>query len=78
MYAYLLTDHLGNVRAVIAVSCSTPTIRLYTDYYPFGITINTGGNNDYRYGYQGNYVEKDGETNWIAFELRMYNSRIAG
>jgi RHS repeat-associated protein len=77
VYAYQLTDHLGNVRAVIAFSGATPTVRMYTDYYPYGMTIATGGTNDYRYGYQGNYAEKDGETNWNAFELRMYNSRIA-
>jgi RHS repeat-associated protein len=77
VYAYQLTDHLGNVRAVVALSGASPTVRMYTDYYPFGMTIITGGTNDYRYGYQGNYAEKDGETNWNAFELRMYDSRIA-
>ncbi len=31
---------------------------------------------DYRYGYQGQYSEKDKETGWNAFELRMYDARI--
>ncbi|MBO2009608.1 RHS repeat-associated core domain-containing protein [Hymenobacter negativus] len=34
------------------------------------------GNKRYRYGYQGQFAEKDGETGWENFELRMYNSRI--
>lgn len=31
---------------------------------------------DYRYGYQGEYSEKDEETGLNAFQLRMYDSRI--
>jgi len=31
---------------------------------------------DYRYGFQGQYSEKDDETGLNAFELRMYDSRI--
>ena len=31
---------------------------------------------DYRYGYQGEYAEKDEETGLNAFQLRMYDSRI--
>ncbi|WP_205511075.1 RHS repeat domain-containing protein [Longitalea arenae] len=76
VYAYEMTDHLGNVRAVVAKSASTMEVRMYTDYYPYGGTI--GGNpTDYRHGYQGQYAEKDGETDWSAFELRMYDSKIA-
>lgn len=40
------------------------------------MVISKGGTNDYRYGYQGQYSEKDAETDWNAFELRMYDSRI--
>jgi len=76
IYAYQLTDHLGNVRAVIAQNASTFTVRMYTDYYPFGMEIAKAGTNDYRYGYQGGYSEKDGETDWNSFILRMYDSRI--
>ncbi len=35
---------------------------------------NVEGN--YRYGYQGEYAEKDQETGLNAFQLRMYDSRI--
>ena len=31
---------------------------------------------DYRYGYQGEFAEKDEETGLNAFQLRMYDSRI--
>ncbi|HTB99874.1 MAG TPA: RHS repeat-associated core domain-containing protein, partial [Ferruginibacter sp.] len=77
IYAYQLTDHLGNVRAVIAQSGSTYQVRMYTDYYPYGMIIQQGGGNDYRYDYQGDNSEKDNETGWNSFTLRMYNSRIA-
>jgi len=76
IYAYALTDHLGNTRAVVAKSGSSLEVRMYSDYYPFGMVIAQGGTS-YRYGYQGQYAEKDGETDWNAFELRMYDARIA-
>ena len=34
------------------------------------------GNKRYRYGYQGQYAEKDVETGFESFELRLYNNRI--
>jgi RHS repeat-associated protein len=75
-YAYELSDHLGNVRAVIALNGTTYQVKMYTDYYPYGMVISTAGTNDDRHGFQGQYSEKDNETNWNAFELRMYDSRI--
>ncbi|HXB10129.1 MAG TPA: RHS repeat-associated core domain-containing protein [Puia sp.] len=71
-YTYELRDHLGNVRAVV-----TPTgaVQTATDYYPYGMAIATYGSG-YRYGYQGQYAEADGETGWNNFELRMYSSRF--
>ncbi|MGF7231947.1 RHS repeat-associated core domain-containing protein, partial [Arachidicoccus sp.] len=65
-----------NVRAVVAKSGRSLEVRGYSDYYPYGMVLRSGGT-DYRYGYQGAYAEKDGETDWNAFELRMYDSRIA-
>jgi RHS repeat-associated protein len=76
IYAYELTDHLGNVRAVIAQSGSSYDVRMYSDYYPFGMALQ-GNSSSYRYGYQGQHSEKDDETDWNAFELRMYDSKIA-
>ena len=57
---YQLTDHLGNVRAVIARTSTIPsTLR---DYYPFGMAMpgRTNIDGEYRYAYQGQ--EKDSET----------------
>jgi len=34
-------------------------------------------NNDYRYGYQGQYAEVDKETGWNNFDFRMYDAQIA-
>ena len=34
------------------------------------------GNKRYRYGYQGQFAEKDVETGFESFELRLYNDRI--
>jgi RHS repeat-associated protein len=77
MYAYELKDHLGNVRAVIAATAGTTayTVQSSSDYYPYGGVINAGGTY-YRYGYQGQNSEKDPETQWNAFGLRMYDSKI--
>ncbi|WP_299886173.1 RHS repeat-associated core domain-containing protein [uncultured Lacinutrix sp.] len=75
---YQITDHLGNVRAVIAKN-GTNAVSLIakTDYYPFGSSMpdrNVEG--DYRYGYQGEFAEEDTETGMEGFELRLWDSRI--
>ena len=48
------------------------------DYYPFGSLARSEGSagGNYRYGYQGQYAEKDAETDWNSFELRMYDARL--
>ena len=75
-YAYQLTDHLGNVRAVVTKSGGIAmAITNKTDYYPFGMPMpdrNVEG--DYRYKFQGQ--ERDNETGKEAFELRLWDSRI--
>jgi hypothetical protein len=45
-----------------------------SDYYPYGLPIcyRSYSSEHYRYGYQGQFAEKDEETGWNAFELRMY------
>lgn len=49
-----------------------------SDYYPFGLAMEGREitREDYRYGYQGQYSEKDKTTGWNEFELRMYDPRI--
>lgn len=49
-----LTNHLGNVMAVISDEASTtdePTIVSLTDYYPFGMTEPGRSYDAYRYGF---------------------------
>lgn len=78
LYQYELKDQLGNVRVVLnADKVGGNAVAMNaTDYLPFGgIRLSTVGN-PYRYGYQGQYAEKDDETGWNSFEMRMYDARI--
>ena len=77
-YVYQLTDHLGSVRVVIMkVGNNALSLTNKTDYYPFGMPMpNKNIEGGYRYGYQGEFAEKDPETNMEAFELRLWDSRI--
>jgi len=73
-----LSDHLGNVRAVVTASANgvAETIS-YTDYYPHGGVLpgrNYQSSLNFPYGYQGQ--EKDGATGLTNFELRQYDPRI--
>jgi RHS repeat-associated protein len=77
VYAYEMTDQQGNVRSVIARNGNSTEVRLYLDYYPYGLVLQQYNGNNYRHQYQGQYAEKENETNWNAFELRMYDSEIA-
>jgi RHS repeat-associated protein len=80
VYRYELKDHLGNVRTVFIKNVSnTIDAVVFRDYYPFGMPIPGREYTDadgYRYGYQGQFSEKDPETNWNSFEFRMYDSKI--
>lgn len=77
---YELSDHLGNVRALFGKDASS-TVRMvgYTDYYPYGMVMPnrqyTLGSR-YRFGYQGQFAEKDEETGLDHFEARDYDSRL--
>ncbi|MEM9446720.1 MAG: RHS repeat-associated core domain-containing protein [Verrucomicrobiota bacterium] len=47
-------------------------------YTPFGLSFADNYFKEaYRHDYQGQYAEKDAETGWNAFELRMYDPIIA-
>ncbi len=48
------------------------------DYYPFGMAMEGREitQDDHRWGYQGEYAEKDSVTGWNRFQLRMYDPRI--
>jgi RHS repeat-associated protein len=80
-YVYSLSDHLGNVRAVVprgfnpaSLQATLNRLKFFSDYYPFGWGQPGRDQGLYRYGYQGQ--EKDPETNWNAFQLRMYDGRL--
>ncbi len=75
---YQLTDHLGNVRAVVGKDRQGNVIaKNAIDYYPFGMTMPNRqivNGEPYRYAYQGQ--EKDVETGKEAFHLRLWDARI--
>lgn len=72
---YEITDHLGNVRAVIQRVGGNPQIQACADYYPFGEKlIGRDINSGYRYAFQGQ--ELDPETGMEAFQLRLWDGRI--
>lgn len=55
--------HVGSVRAIInrdKLPDGTADVVYYADYYPFGSLIQSAGIPS-RYGYQGEYAEKDDE-----------------
>jgi RHS repeat-associated protein len=82
-YNYEIKDHLGNVRAVVRKNTTTHSVEVlsYSDYYPHGgllpgrsLTPSMNARNNC---YQGETAERDDETGYIDFDLRMYDSDIA-
>ncbi len=78
---YELTNHLGNVMAVItdkATADSTPMIASLSDYYPYGMTepgrSYSAGN--YRYGYTGHEKENNLSDGVYTTEYRLYDARL--
>jgi RHS repeat-associated protein len=50
-----------------------------TEYYPFGYVLSEYKHPDadlYRFGYQGQFAERDTVTHWNHFELREWDSRL--
>lgn len=72
--SYEITDHLGNVRAIIEKQSGNPVIKSYADYYSFGELLPSRNSLNYRYAFQGQ--ELDGETGMEAFQLRLWDGRI--
>jgi RHS repeat-associated protein len=81
-YIYIFVANESEVTRVwfddLKVTHQRSNIVAGADYYPFGLPMENREitREDYRYGYQGQYAEKDKETGWNAFELRMYDARI--
>lgn len=62
----------------VKVTHKRSTIVAGADYYPFGLVMDGREitREDYRYGYQGQFSEKDLTTEMQEFELRMYDPNI--
>ncbi|ANE51374.1 RHS repeat-associated core domain-containing protein [Flavisolibacter tropicus] len=79
--SYELTNHLGNVLAVVSehkvttASGNEADVLSQQDYYPFGMEMPEGKwGNSYRYGFNGK--EKDGETDTQDYGMRIYNPAL--
>ena len=77
-YLYELTDHLGNVRAILKDDYAGDNVLFsYADYYPGGFEMpDRQKGSTYRFGYQGQFAEKDTKTGFNHFEAREYDARI--
>ena len=77
---YELTNHLGNVMAVIsdeASSTAEPTVVSLTDYYPYGMSMpERTYSPDYRYGYTGHEKENDLTEGVYTTEYRLLDTRL--
>lgn len=62
----------------VTITHTQSPIVLSTDYYSFGLPIVARDSvyEPYRFGYQGQFSEKDTINGWNEFELRMYDARI--
>jgi len=78
-YTYELSDHLGNVRVVmngVKLASGAADIVQFNDYYAYGSILQSGGNNNSRFDYQGQYAERDPEAATSHFQLRDYDPVI--
>jgi len=71
-YEYNLTDHLGNVRAV--VDGASGDVKQKSNYYPFGMTFGIFSNSDNKYLYNGKELQEG--TNWLDYGARMYQPEL--
>lgn len=81
VYFFISNENLTPVELFfddLKVTQNMSNIVVGADYYPFGLPIAEREltREPYRYGYQGQYSEKDKETGFNFFDLRMYNARI--
>lgn len=86
MRNYELSDHIGNVLAVVsdrrnvAEGAAVADVRSANNYYPFGMAMpgRSFGNDQYRYGFQGMETEDDlrGTNNSYTTEFRQYDPRV--
>ncbi|MEO1054970.1 MAG: RHS repeat-associated core domain-containing protein, partial [Bacteroidota bacterium] len=83
IYIYVATESADDVETLFddfKVTHSLNLLAQSTDYYPFGSVAREEKADDtkqYRFGYQGEFAEKDEETGWNSFELRQLDPVIA-
>ena len=78
-HKYKPKTYPGNVRVTFTRDdAGQPELLSHYDYYPYGMPMPGRQLNpaNHRYGYQGEFAEKDRETGFNHFELRDYDSRI--
>jgi RHS repeat-associated protein len=81
LYAYVVNEseidvHFDN----LTVSVLGLQVQSRTEYYPFGYVLSEYKHPDadlYRFGYQGQFAERDTVTQWSHFQLREYDARLA-
>jgi RHS repeat-associated protein len=80
-YVFLSNEHYNFVDVYfddVTLTHIQSAVVAGSDYYPFGLAMKEREVTDeeYRYGYQGQFSEKDLTTGMQEFELRMYDPRI--
>jgi RHS repeat-associated protein len=81
LYVYVANESEINVHFDnLTVSVLGLQAQSRTEYYPFGYVLSEWKHPDadlYRFGYQGQFAERDTVTGWNHFQLRDYDSRLA-
>jgi RHS repeat-associated protein len=76
VYHYHLTDHLGNVRAVIKPGSNNEAIVVQAnDYYPFGMVHSTAPATNL-YLYNGKEAQKEMNGRWYDYGARFYDAQL--
>jgi len=79
-YEYNLTDHLGNVRAVIHDGGSGTAVSIQErHYFPFGMELSelSSGSSTNEYLYNGKEHQNDFELDWYDYGARFYDPALA-
>jgi RHS repeat-associated protein len=79
-WEYNLTDHLGNVRAVIAPKANVGYANVVqeTSYFPFGMVMSgiSSFTSKNKYLYNGKEIQSDFGLNWYDYGARFYDPAL--